>query len=105
MSTWIYAIARNTALTWLRSESYRRTEPLDAGREFPSPTTNSVDSCGIRACVALLPPDQREIVEQYYFHDRSIEDVAEVLGLAPGTVKSHLFRARRALAAMLGERE
>jgi RNA polymerase sigma-70 factor, ECF subfamily len=105
MSTWIYAIARNTALTWLRSESYRRTEPLHADREFPAPATTLVDTSGIRACVARLPQDQREIVEQYYFHDRSVEDVAEVLGLAPGTVKSHLFRARRALAAMLGERE
>lgn len=56
----------------------------------------------LKACIGRLPPDQRQVLEQYYFQERSVEDVAASLGMASGTVKSHLFRARRALAEMLG---
>jgi RNA polymerase sigma-70 factor (ECF subfamily) len=102
LSTWIYTIAKNTALTWLRSESYRRAIPLDSVGE-PSTNASADAHCDVRSCVERLPAEQRQVVEQYYFQDRSVDDVAEILNLPPGTVKSHLFRARRSLAAMLGE--
>jgi RNA polymerase sigma-70 factor (ECF subfamily) len=51
--------------------------------------------------LAQLPDVQRQVVALYYFEDRDVREVAERLGLAVGTVKSHLFRARRALAGML----
>lgn len=102
LSTWIYTIAKNTALTWLRSESYRRAIPLDSAGE-PSTNAPADARCDIRSCVERLPAEQRQVVEQYYFQDRSVDDVAEILNLPAGTVKSHLFRARRSLAAMLGE--
>jgi RNA polymerase sigma-70 factor, ECF subfamily len=99
-STWLYTIARNTCLTALRREAYRRTTPID---EAPEPQAPIAQSSGIDwdRCLARLPEVQRTIVTLFYFEDRSIKDVAELMDLAEGTIKSHLHRARRALGAML----
>ena len=53
--------------------------------------------------IAPLPPSQRGIVTLYYGEDRSVEDIADVLGIAVGTVKSALAKARTRLQASLGE--
>ena len=49
------------------------------------------------------PPQQRAAVALYYLDDLPVEDVAHHLGVSTSTVKQHLFRARRRLAAMLSE--
>jgi RNA polymerase sigma-70 factor (ECF subfamily) len=55
--------------------------------------------------VADLPPKQRAAVALYYLEDRSVEDIAEILGVAVNTAKSHLHLGRQALAARLEEGE
>jgi RNA polymerase sigma-70 factor (ECF subfamily) len=44
---------------------------------------------------------QQQVITLFYLQDRSVEDVAHMLDLPEGTVKSHLHRARRALADMV----
>ncbi len=53
--------------------------------------------------VARLAPRQRAVVALFYVDDRSIAQIADTLGIAPGTVKSTLHDARAALALVLGE--
>lgn len=96
-STWLYAIARNTCLTALRSASYRRTAPLDALREPAAPEIPPV-RMDMERVLARLPEAQREAITLFYWHEKSIEDVGRMLDLPAGTVKSHLHRARRTLA-------
>jgi RNA polymerase sigma-70 factor (ECF subfamily) len=100
LSTWLYTIARNTCLTALRAESYRRTAALDetAGSCPANPAPVNI---AIEQCVARLPDVQREVIMLYYFQDRDVAEVAAMLDLPEGTVKSHLHRARRALGAMM----
>ena len=100
VSTWLYAIARNACLSAIRAESYRRTEPLENVTEPASPAPRGGDVDWDRL-LTKLPETQRQVVTLYYFEDRDVKEVAERLGLAVGTVKSHLFRARQALAEML----
>jgi RNA polymerase sigma-70 factor (ECF subfamily) len=100
MSTWVYAIARNTALTRMRSESYRSTVPLDAVAE-PAGSREEYEAGELRRQVAKLPEEQRIVVELFYFEERSVDDVAEMLGMPAGTVKSHLYRARKTLGEMV----
>jgi RNA polymerase sigma-70 factor (ECF subfamily) len=52
--------------------------------------------------VRALPPRQAQVVALHYVEDRSVADIAAVLGTAEGTIKAHLFKARAALAAALG---
>ena len=51
--------------------------------------------------VSRLPEEQRESVVLFYYQERSVEDVARMLDLPEGTVKSRLSRARKALAEMM----
>lgn len=55
--------------------------------------------------IAPLPPAQRAIVTLYYGEDRAVEEIAEILDIATGTVKSGLAKARARLAAELGEED
>ena len=48
-----------------------------------------------------LPDEQREVIVLFYLQERSIEEVAAMLDLPEGTVKSLLHRARKAMAAKL----
>jgi len=100
LGTWIYTITRNTALTHLRAESYRRTVPLESIAE---PAAAAVSGAGgdVRRLVERLPEEQREVIVLYYYQEKSVEEVALMLDLPQGTVKSHLFRARKMLAEMM----
>lgn len=99
-STWLYAIARNACLSAARAQAYRRTTPLDAVAEpvKSDPTTRHLV---LEQCLARLPDTARHVITLFYYEQRSIKDVAAMLDLPEGTVKSHLHHARRALAKMM----
>lgn len=97
VGTWVYRIARNTALTHLRAESYRQTLSIDSIDE-PCVAPAESGEGDIRRVVEQLPEELREVVVLYYYQERSVDEVAVMLELPSGTVKSHLFRARRMLA-------
>jgi RNA polymerase sigma-70 factor (ECF subfamily) len=101
-STWLYAIARNTCLSALRSEALRRTIPLEESAEPAKGETVSRD-VELNQILRRLPEVQREAVTLFYLQERSVEEVALLLDLPEGTVKSHLHRGRRALGDMMRE--
>jgi RNA polymerase sigma-70 factor, ECF subfamily len=101
LAPWLYRIARNTAHTHARRAEWQH-EPLD-----DQPDLGAVDPAdeGIefedadrvhRGLLALSLP-HREVLTLYFLQDLSVEEVATVLGVPPGTVKSRLHYARRAL--------
>ena len=67
--------------------------------ERSSPAGGEVDLGGL---LAVLPPRQRAVVAMYYLEDVSLSEIADALGIATGTVKASLFKARQSLAARLG---
>jgi RNA polymerase sigma-70 factor (ECF subfamily) len=98
-STWLYAIARNTCLSAVRAESYRKTSALD---DVPEPSVASATpAVDWERLLSRLPDSQRHVITLFYFEERSITEVAVMLGVPEGTVKSQLHRARRALADMM----
>jgi RNA polymerase sigma-70 factor (ECF subfamily) len=99
-STWLYTIARNTCLSAVRAESYRRTTSLAASPEPSAPVPASPD-WALQRALARLPDIQREVITLFYLEERNIKDVAQLLDLPEGTVKSHLHRARHLLAGMM----
>ena len=101
LSTWIYTIAKNTSISHLRSEFYRKTLSLEESPEPFAATEPVLSRIEIERLLANLPDEQREVIVLFYLQERSIEDVATMLDLPEGTVKSHLHRARKAMAAMM----
>ena len=101
LSTWIYAIARNTCLTRRRIAAAQRTLPLDAADHAAiQPHGQAAD---VRAAIARLPAKYARVLTLYYLEDRSYQQVALALGLPMGTVKTYLHRAKKELAALLAE--
>ena len=58
-------------------------------------------SQALRKCLTALSPDHREIVDLVYNHEKSVEEVAEIVGIPQNTVKTRLFYARKKLAELL----
>lgn len=106
LSTWIYAITRNAAVSALRGRrpTVSMSDPavLERIESLPAAAETADDSAALRRHVEELPEKQRQAVTLYYLDERSVEEVAEMMGAPVNTVKTHLHRARARLAAALG---
>ncbi|HXU17600.1 MAG TPA: sigma-70 family RNA polymerase sigma factor [Terriglobales bacterium] len=101
VSTWLYTISRNTALSALRAKSYRNTLPFeecDPPAVDPEPGLRRLQ---LKEVLPRLSQIEQEIVTLFYLQQCSVEDVAGMLDVPAGTVKSHLHRARRRLAELM----
>lgn len=101
--TWLYKIARNTCLSASRSDSYRRTLSFDATTEPAAPAPAVIKDLDVAKSIDRLPQIQRTVITLFYLQEKSIDEVARMLGIPEGTVKSHLHRARLALGEIMKE--
>jgi len=90
---WLQRIAVNSARMTLRARSRRRVREIQAVPSSP-PTD---DSGRLGAALGALSIDQRTLLALHYLEDRPVAEIAEILEIPVGTVKSRLFAARRAL--------
>ena len=99
---WVYRVAMNWALSWLRRRRRERERPI----VFGSPTTEiePVDH-ELANAIAALSLEHRAVVVCRYQLDWSTVQTATALDIAEGTVKSRLARALDALRADLGAQE
>ena len=111
LSSWIYTITRNRCLTAL--ERRRTHESWDeCGESLESRGPAAAEAAQpwdgrpgqLRALIELLPERLRRVLLLYYYEERSVTEVALMLGAPEGTIKTALFRARAALAEMLRRR-
>jgi RNA polymerase sigma-70 factor (ECF subfamily) len=105
LSTWIFAIARNTSITALRRERKRSTLSLN-DEQLPRPSGKSRGApceLDLSELIARLPDRYRQVLVLFYMEERSYDEVARLLDLPMGTVKTYLHRARKALAAAATE--
>src|SRR6266568_614271 len=58
-------------------------------------------SAMIRKCLTGLSAEHREIIDLVYYHEKSVEEVAEIVGIPQNTVKTRMFYARKRLAELL----
>jgi RNA polymerase sigma factor (sigma-70 family) len=68
------------------------------------PTGDRLPDIDLVRAVGALPPQQRAAVALYYLEDLPVDQVAELMRVAPATVRQHLFKARSQLADRLGEK-
>lgn len=109
-STWIYTIARNTRIDWHRKqqrqdESLVSAEDLYADREIEEPDA-SVLRLNLRTSIEeglkSLPAEQSEVLRLMYFQGKSGQQVADMLELPLGTVKSRIRLALSRLKISFG---
>jgi RNA polymerase sigma-70 factor (ECF subfamily) len=107
VSTWLLAIARYKALSALR----RRTDDhlddqmaasIEDTADSPETAVGIKDRNSIvQKCLIQLSPAHREVIDLVYYHEKSVDEVAQIVGVPPATVKTRMFYARSKLADLL----
>lgn len=107
-SRWLFGIAHHQAFNVLRRKKnvvfVQLDEALDILDETPDPEARALRNATadeVAACLALLTPEHREVLELAFFQDFSCKEIAAIVSIPEGTVKSRLSYARRALKALL----
>jgi RNA polymerase sigma-70 factor, ECF subfamily len=107
VSTWILSIARFKALTarGRRQESQldeASTEMVADTADTPEQTVLHTDrNAQLRSCIEQMSREHREVIDLVYYHEKSVEEVAEIIQLPKNTVKTRMFYARKRLARLL----
>ena len=107
VSTWLLSIARFKALTAMRQRKHEdidQDDVMQIADQADTPEASldrSRTSAILRACVAKLSPAHREIINLVYYHEKSVEEVAALVGIPASTVKTRMFYARKQLAELL----
>jgi len=102
---WVRRVVVNLATSRLRrrAREARAITRLALRRERPNDIVTFDDD--FWSAVRALPRRQAQCVALHYLEDRAVADIAEVLGIAPSTVRVHLHAARSTLAERLDEPE
>ncbi len=107
-STWCYRVATNAALDEARRRN-RRPRPsetlVDHGRDGPPADSQLADRLDIDAALSQLSPEYRAAVALRDLVGMDYAEIAEVLDVPPGTVRSRIARGRAALADILGNQD
>src|SRR5713226_681425 len=107
VSTWLLAIARFKALSALRRKPEQEldeetAEAIEDTSDTPDVTLEKKEKSEvIRQCLTSLSAEHREIIDLVYYHEKSVEEVAEIVGIPEATVKTRMFYARKKLAELL----
>ena len=110
LEPWLYRVTANQTYTWVKRHQ-RWSHPLEEIAEWLSSglkhspqyiTEQDDESKRIQAAIAKLSLPHRVVVVMYYINDLSLHEIAEILEIPEGTVKSRLHYGRRALRNHLG---
>jgi len=111
-STWVVTLVHRRAVDIVRREERRRAEPLEpvTGQGTPDPAGSAEDEAWlgfererVLGALAALPDAQRESLELAYYGGYSQSELAEMLGVPIGTIKSRMFAGLARLRALLDE--
>lgn len=104
-STWLYRVTHNVCLDIVRAGK-RVPVPVDPATLEPLQEADFADgvvfSRVLEQALRALPPEDRDALGAVTSFGLSYQEAAEALGVPVGTVKSRVFRARRALSGLLG---
>ncbi|WP_428308889.1 RNA polymerase sigma factor [Lacipirellula sp.] len=110
LAPWLYTIARRSAMNHYRGVYSRKEVHADASpSDSPEPIEPTDDAFHLENAelihfgLSRLEVPQRELLTLYFLDDLSIAEIATVLEIPPGTVKSRLAAARRELRRILDE--
>jgi len=105
LPTWLYRIARGTAMDHWRDKYSRRDlvhqNETISNVDHESEMFRFEDAEQVHYGLNHISLPHREVLTLYFLEDFSVEEIAKVLGIPPGTVKSRLYYAKRDLRSVL----
>ena len=104
--SWLYTVARNIVIDDRRSARHNREFGTDEvpERAHGDRTDQVLDAWLLSEALSTLSHDHRAVIVHAYYGGRSVAEIAELLGIAQGTVKSRMHYGMRALKLALQER-
>jgi RNA polymerase sigma-70 factor, ECF subfamily len=111
VSTWLLAITRHLVWSTLRRHSAvaldeARMDEVEDRSDTPEVAVQKRQQSAVVAyCLQKLSPAHREVIDLVYYHEMSISEVADIIGIPESTVKTRMFYARKELADILREFE
>lgn len=109
VSTWMLSIARFKALSALRKRTEveldeEMAEQIEDQADDPEVSLAKKDKGAVlRECLNALSAEHREVIDLVYYHEKSVEEVASIVGIPEATVKTRMFYARKKLSELLKE--
>ena len=106
VSTWLIAIARFKALSLLRKRrddglDDETAEAIEEPSDDPELALAKLDKGRkLRKCLDALSRDHREVIDLVYYHEKSVEEAARIIGIPENTVKTRMFYARKKLGEL-----
>ncbi len=114
LGSWLCSIARRRAIDQKRRMRYRSPHLTEEALEQMPEQSGSADPLArvttreswraLEESIGQLPDPGAVVLRLHYWMGASVDEIAHSLGMAPGTVKSHLHRARHRLGALLREK-
>jgi RNA polymerase sigma-70 factor, ECF subfamily len=107
VSTWLLAIARYKALSALRRRTDEHLDDhmaaaIEDTADNPETMVGTKDrNTIVQKCLRQLSPAHREVIDLVYYHEKSVDEVAKIVGVPPATVKTRMFYARSKMADLL----
>jgi RNA polymerase sigma-70 factor (ECF subfamily) len=107
LPAWLYTVARNAAMAHrrsVRSASHHVDDGVDVGElsgvaDEEELTTDDVET--VHVALGKLSAPHREALTLLFLQDLSVDEIAQVIGVSPGTVKSRVHYAKRAMRTIL----
>lgn len=107
VSTWLLAIARYKALSALRRRTDEHLDDdmaaaLEDTADNPETAMSLKDrNIIVQKCLTRLSSAHREVIDLVYYHEKSVDEVAQIVGVPAATVKTRMFYARSKMADLL----
>ncbi len=105
LPAWLYTIARNNAMTHLRKLASYQNYLNESDNQIPeveSPNEFTFeDVAAVHHALAQISLPHREVLTLCFLEDLSIEEIADIIQVPPGTVKSRIYYAKKAIRNIL----
>ena len=113
LKSWIAQVSYSVAKRHLERRRIPLAEPVDGdglslaervgdAHDLEAAIVDADVNRHLHAAIESLPPLQRTLLTLYHLEELPIPEISRITGIAAGTIKSHLFRSRRQLRALLG---
>jgi RNA polymerase sigma-70 factor (ECF subfamily) len=108
LRSWLYRVTHSHAVDHVRRNVARASreaalteEAEEVALAQEEPRFDAEDAAALHRCLATLDVRHREVLVLHFLEDMPVDEVAQVVGCPPGTVKSRIFHAKRALKEAL----